>query len=117
MNDASNHRKLAAALEQMGGLYSVDDLLNRIYTGDMQSFSDGDSWVITQISVYPRKRVLNIVTAIGSLDGILGLHDRVVNFARDHKCAMVTAVGRFGWDIFVDNHGWKVNSQFYTKEI
>ena len=45
------HAKLARVLERMGGLYTVQDILNLIAIGKMQSFTEGDSWAVTQIVI------------------------------------------------------------------
>ena len=57
------HRHLARALERMGAVYTVSDILAAIAEGRMQSFTDGDSWAITQVVDYPRARMLDVLVA------------------------------------------------------
>lgn len=107
------HRKLARALDRMGGVYSVNDILTGIAEGRMQSFADGDSWAVTQLVQYPRARVLDILAAVGELEACRRLHDRILQWARDHDVTFVQAYGRRGWMPDAQSHGWRVRSTSY----
>lgn len=103
----------------MGGLYSLQDILARIAEGRMQSWVEGDSWVITQISVFPRARVLEIVIALGKLDEVLRIHERLIDFAKEIDVGVIQAYGRKGWLPFARERGWKVKARsfVYAKEL
>lgn len=117
MNDSVYHKKLARALDRMGGLYTVHDILARIAAGDMQSFAHGNSWVITSVVDYPRRRVLDVLVAVGDIDDILFLHDVVVDYASKVNASLIRAYGRPGWDQFVKQHKWRVVNHVYYKEM
>jgi hypothetical protein len=113
------HARLARALDRMGGVYGVSDILGAIAEGRMQSFADGDSWAITQIVDYPRARMMDILACVGDLEACRRLHDRILQYARDHDIALVQAYGRRGWIKDAVSHGWKVRttSYLYQREL
>jgi len=113
------HAKLARALDRMGGVYTVSDILDALAAGKMQSFADGDSWAITQIVDYPRARMMDVLVALGDLRACRRLHDRILQYARDHDIAIVQAYGRRGWMGEARSHGWKVRttSYLYQREL
>jgi hypothetical protein len=113
------HARLARALDRMGGLWTLNDILTAIALGKMQSFTEGDSWAVTQIAVFPRATVLEILVAVGNLDDCRILHDRILQYARDHDIGLVQAYGRRGWMPDAKGHGWKVRtaSYLYQREM
>jgi hypothetical protein len=119
MNAPFYHRKLERALKVQGGLYTLADILERLADGRMQSFVHNNSWAITQISVYPAKRLLEIVAAIGDLGDCRILHGRVLAFANEMNVDLVAAYGRRGWARDAERHGWKIKtiSYLYHKEM
>jgi hypothetical protein len=113
------HKKLARVLDVMGGLYTVDDLLTRIYDGRMQSFAVGNSWAITQIEQYPRASQLNVLAIIGDLPDVPALNDQVLDFARRIGVGLVSTNGRRGWLEHGHALGWKLKSRsfLWKKEL
>jgi len=113
------HKKLAAVLDRMGNLYTPQDILNAIAIGKMQSFTDGDSWAVTQIAITPRTEMLEIVFTLGNLSECRILHDRILQYARDHDIGLVQSYGRRGWNGEARRHGWKVRttSYLYQREL
>lgn len=108
------HAKLARVLDRMGGTRTVQDILSAIAAGKMQSFIDGDSWVITQVVDFPRARVLEIVAAIGDRAECLRIHDeRLLQYARDNDIGLLQAYGRRGWLGDARERGWKVKTVSY----
>jgi hypothetical protein len=113
------HKKMARALERMGGLYTVQDILTGIAEGRFQSFTWNNSWGVTQIQRYPRARVLEVVIAVGDLDDCRKVHDKILQFAEENNIGLVTAYGRCGWRLEARRAGWKVKttSYLYHKEL
>jgi hypothetical protein len=113
------HRKLARALDRMGALWTVQDILSAIAEGRMQSFAEGDSWAVTQIAVFPRAKVLEILVALGDLEACRKLHDRVLDYAMEHDIGLIQAYGRRGWIVDAKKNGWKIKttSYLYQKEL
>lgn len=82
----------------------------------MQSFAEDDTWIITQIQEYPRRRVLDILYLVGDLDGALNVYNRIIAFARERGCTLIRAQGRAGWTKFADEDGWMISHAF-CKEL
>ena len=114
MNATVYHRKLARVLDRMGGLYSVQDILTAIARGKMQSFVENNSWAITQIAVYPKAKVLEIVAVVGDLDDLRVLHDRVLEYATNMGIGVISAYGRKGWLPDAEKRGWTVKSRSFV---
>jgi hypothetical protein len=113
------HRKLARVLSAMGGFYTPQDILSAIAVGKMQSFVEGESWAITQIAVFPRAKVLEILVALGDLDELRILHDRVLAYAEEIGASVVQAYGRRGWNPDAARRGWQVKARsfLYQKDM
>lgn len=109
-------QKLEQVLEADGGLYTVDDVVGLISEGKLQSFVDGDNWVVTRIFDTNQKRVMEIVFVYGELDALRKLEPEIVEFARDHKCDVIGAVARPGFEKFM-TEGWERVSVNYRKEL
>jgi hypothetical protein len=111
--------KLAKALARAGGLYELSDLLERIADGRMQAHVSHETLAVTEISVYPRRRVLTIIILVGDLEDGENLHAQVFDFARKMECDAVIAQGRVGWARLAKSHGWKTVSQnmVFRKEV
>lgn len=113
------HRHLARALDRWGGVYTVSDILAAISEGKMQSFTEGDSWAITQVVQFPRARMLEILLVLGDLEACRKLHDRVLQYARDNDISLIQAYGRRGWINDAERRGWRVKttSFLYQREL
>jgi hypothetical protein len=119
MTAAVYHRKLARVLDVMGGLYTLNDILTAIAEGRMQSFVEGESWVVTQVCQFPRQKVLEVFAAVGDLDDLRILHDRIIAFAAEIGAGVIRAYGRKGWLADAAREGWKVKARYfvYAKEM
>jgi hypothetical protein len=119
MNVHPYHAKLARALDRMGGIYHVSDVLKAISEDRMQGFADGDSWAVTQVVDYPRARVMDVLAVVGDLGACRRLHDRILEYAARNDITFVQAYGRRGWMPDAKSHGWRVKttSFLYQKEL
>lgn len=121
MNEVVTSRNMARfheLLKDHGGYYTVEDVFDHLERGTMQSFAIHDTWVITQINVYPRKKVLTIVAVIGDLPDLAAIEARLVEFAREHNCVKISTEtnGRPGWDrVLLD--GWQKTAVVYEKDV
>ena len=111
--------RLAEALERAGGLYELSDILERIDDGRMQAHVSRETIAVTEISVYPRRRVLTIILLAGDLSDGENLHEQVFAFARKVECDAIVAQGRYGWARLAKSHGWKTVSKnmVFRKEV
>jgi hypothetical protein len=85
----------------------------------MQSFVEGESWVVTQIVDFPRKRYLEIVFAVGNLDELKAIYPKLELFAREIQADGLRAMGRPGWmrQFEIDKHGWVETTRVYVREF
>ena len=111
--------KLAKALARAGDLYSLDDLLERINDGRMQAHVSRETIAVTEISVYPKRRVLTIILLVGDLEDGENLHAQVLDFARKMSCDAIVTQGRVGWARLAKSHGWQTVStnMVFRKEV
>jgi hypothetical protein len=100
-------------------LYDLADLLERIADGRMQAHVSRETIAVTEISVYPKRRVLTIIVLAGDLEDGENLHAQVFAFARKMECDAVVAQGRVGWARLAKSHGWKTVStnMVFRKEV
>jgi hypothetical protein len=81
------------------GEYSAHDLLVRLVTGNAQLWHCDDVWCVTEVAVYPRKRVAVLSHMGGSLD-VAHAHDLLpvwTEWAKARGCTELRIVGRRGW--------------------
>ncbi|HWY25847.1 MAG TPA: hypothetical protein VNX47_13065 [Nevskia sp.] len=113
MTAAIYHRKMARALDRMGGLYTLQDLLVAIAENRMQGFAVNNSWAITQVQDFPRARKLQIVAMVGDLADVDELQAKVLTYARDVNAGLVSAYGRLGWIPHARELGWRLKAKNY----
>lgn len=110
-------QRIADILKEQGDLYTVDDVFAAVQRGEYQSFSDGDSLVVTSVRQFPRRKALEIILAVGTLEQIYAIQPRVVAFARDNGCeVMLASVGRDGW-FGVKTPGWERVASTYLRRL
>ena len=73
--------------------------------------------IVTEIVIYPRKKVLNIFLAGGELDQILDMDHDVKNWAKEHGCTAATMSGRIGWKKPLKPLNWKMQHVSFLKEF
>lgn len=90
-------RQLKDMLEESGGLYTVEDVLDYIDKGRMQSFATDRTWVVTQVHDFPRKKVLDIVFVVGEMEDLQEIEPRLEEFRKEIQADCMSATGRMGW--------------------
>jgi hypothetical protein len=105
------------ALAYSGDTHNFDDVVLGILTGHFQFWPTEDSCMVTEIVVYPRKKVFHVFLAGGSLNQLIDFHKPATEWAKSQGCTGMTITGRPGWERVLAKHGW--NYQFTTlkKEI
>ena len=88
---------IEAALEYSGGTHNFDDVVEGLKSGVLQLWPTPRGCIVTEIVLYPRKRVLNVFLGGGELDQILDMHTDVVDWAKAQGCTALTMSGRAGW--------------------
>jgi hypothetical protein len=108
---------IEAALEYSGGTHSFEDVAKGIVEGNMQLWPSPRGCIVTEIVVYPRKKVLNVFLGGGELDQLLDMHNDVTAWAKSYGCKALTITGRFGWKKPLKAHGWEPLHASFQKEI
>tara|TARA_R100001377_G_C3112974_1_gene83266 strand:+ start:56 stop:415 length:360 start_codon:yes stop_codon:yes gene_type:complete len=98
---------IESALEYSGNTHIYEDIVTAVIEGKMQLWPAENSCWVTEITVYPRKKVLHVFLAGGNLDEILDMHDSVVQWAKEQGCEGMTLTGRKGWVKALQHNGWK----------
>lgn len=110
-------RNVERILERSGGLYSIADVLERVQSGDMQSFSINNSWVVTQVIDFPQRKIIDIVFAMGKLAEVESLEAQIIEFGRKHGASLIITNGRKGWHKSANRHGWRDIASVFVKDI
>ena len=108
---------IEAALEYSGGTHNFDDVVSGLAEGKMQLWPAPKGCIVTEIVVYPRKKVLNVFLGGGELDQLMDMHKDVIAWSKAQGCVAVTITGRHGWKKPLTKHGWKPLHASYVKEI
>jgi len=116
IKDAFMKKRMERALHVGGDLYDFTDLAAELQKGSMQGHVELDTWAITQVQDFPRKRVVDIFTVVGNMEGSLLLEKSITKWAKEINADMLTSVGRDGWWNF-RTPGWKRVGTLYSKEL
>ena len=124
MNDMSHISEIdrcqpwiEAALEYSGGTHSLSDVIHGITSGKMQLWPAPKGCIVTEIVIYPRKKMLNVFLGGGELDQLLDMHKDVIAWSKAQGFEAITITGRFGWKKPLKAHGWKSMHASFIKEI
>ena len=112
---------LDRAKEHSEGEAEPDDFLEPLTHGDMQLWifteeSSLHSAMITQIIVYPQKKILRVISIAGSeFEKLRQFNDVVELFAIKTGCTGLELWGRKGWKKLLPD--WESNYIVYTKDL
>lgn len=101
----------------MGDIYTPADLIARVARGDMQCHVVGDSFGLTEIVQYPRRKVIDIPCVVGDLRSALAIHDLILEFAKKERASLLRAQARPGWWKYAEPLGWRRVNVVYYKEL
>ena len=88
---------IQAALDHGGNLFSLNDVLEAIQNGQAQFWPGKDCALVTEIRIYPLKKICNVWLAGGNLEEIKQIVTYIRLFAKQTKCDAITLQGRPGW--------------------
>ena len=107
--------------EHTEGELETDDYLGELSDGNMQLWIATEnnglhSIMVTQIAVYPQKKVLKIISMAGSeFSRLYEFNDMVESFAIKTGCSGMELWGRKGWKKLLPD--WESNYIVYTKDL
>lgn len=110
--------RIEQALEYAGGTHTALDVLAAIGTDHLQFWPGADSFLVTELEVYPRKKVCHIFLAGGHLDELQRMLRGIEAWAVTQGCQAVTLTGRAGWaKSFLKHDGYEVKWTAMAKEL
>lgn len=99
--------KMEKALRLSGNTHTVSDVFNALREGYMQAFWNETSVVITEVANTPRRKFVSVFLVAGDLDGVMGLHDRVRDWALSNEYDFSRIIVRPGFAKLLEQRGWK----------
>ena len=107
---------IQSALNKGGNTHEFKDIVDGIISGNMQLWLGANGCAITEIVVYPNKKVLHVFLAGGDkglgIKQITDMHDDAIEFGKQQGCVGMTVTGRKGWKKVLQSRGW--SEQFTT---
>jgi len=116
ITDPSMQKKFEKVLGMNNNVFSLEDIRDELQSGRMQSHSIGDTWAITQVHQWPRRKSVNVLFVVGSIGDSLQLEYKIESWAKEIGADLVTAVGRDGW-WSKRTPGWKKMGTLYSKDV
>lgn len=108
---------IEAALEYSGGTHTLQDVVESIYAGRMQLWPAERGCAVTEIVVYPQKKVLHVFLAGGDMDQLFEMIKPAAEWAREQGCTAMTLAGRLGWQRAMKPLGWEAKMVVMEREI
>ena len=108
---------IESALAYSGGTHEYRDIVDGVLEGRMQLWAGDSGCAVTEISVYPKKKVLHVFLAAGDMDQIIDFQDSAIQFAKMNGCDSMTIAGRSGWKRVLDKHDWREQFVVLEREI
>ena len=108
---------IESALEYSGGTHTYEDVFDSILSGRMQLWPAERGCAVTEIVVYPKKKVLHVFLAGGEMDQIIDMIDSAVEWSKGQGCTSMTIAGRHGWARVLGKYGYKPVMTVLEKEF
>lgn len=108
---------IESALAYSGGTHDFKDIVDGVLSGHMQLWSGDEGCAVTEITVYPKRKVLHVFLAGGKMDQILDFQESAAEFGRRNGCSKMTIAGRKGWTKVLKAHDWAETFVVMGKEI
>ena len=117
ITDPAMLKKMERVLKMNNNVFNLEDIREELQSGRMQSHSVGDTWAITQVHQWPRRKSVNVLFVVGSLGDSYQMEKRIEEWAvREAGADLITAVGRDGW-WNKRTPDWKKMGTIYSKDI
>jgi hypothetical protein len=98
---------IEAALRYAAETYAYDDVVNAVQTGEMFFWPAQESFLVTEVAQFPRKRTLHIFLAGGKLSEVKSMDESLVAYANFLDCDAISLSGRPGWEKALGDLGYK----------
>lgn len=105
------------ALGHWSNTHTFDDVCSSVLQKQVAFWPLENSFLITEIVVYPQQRHLHIWLAGGDLDEIKAMQHSMVQHAKENGCSIITLSGRAGWVKALEDIGWKPGLRVVYYEV
>lgn len=105
------------ALEYAKGTHTLADIWDGVVRGDLMFWPGDKSAIITEIQIYPQRKVMHIFLAGGELSELLEMEKSVEAFAHSIGCNSISISGRRGWVRIFKEQGWDEVCTTLAKEL
>lgn len=87
--------------------HRIEDVEQSVARGTMQLWAGERGALVTEITKYPRRKVLHIFIAGGEMDQVLDFLPSLHRWADMQGCDALTLSGRVGWKRVLADRGWR----------
>lgn len=108
---------IADALSYSGGTHEPTDVIEGILKGTMQLWPGPEACAVTEIVVYPNRKVLHVFLAAGNMEGIVDMQKSAEEWGKMQGCTAMTIAGRKGWARVLKDHGYEEKYVTLAKEL
>ena len=112
---------IESALKKGGDTHDFKDIVDGVLSGHMQLWLGVKGCAVTEIVVYPNKKVLHVFLAGGDkghgIKQITDMHDDAVTWGKAQGCDGMTIAGRRGWKKVLESKGWSEQNTTLLKEF
>jgi len=108
---------IRAAIDRGTATHGFEDIAKAVLACDMQLWADDTGCAVTEVMVYPKRKVMNIFLAGGELEAVGRIVERIERFAPHIGVQSLTYIGRPGWAKFGDERGWAGKLVFMEKDL
>ena len=108
---------IESALAYSGGTHDFFDIVRGVMSGHMQLWAGEEGCAVTEITVYPKRKILHVFLAGGKMQQILDFEESAEQFAKLNGCNALSLAGRKGWLKVHKDRGWKEAHVTMIKEF
>jgi len=108
---------IESALAYSGGTHEYKDIVDGVLSGHMQLWTGESGCAVTEIMVYPKRKILHVFLAAGDMEQILDFEESAIEFGKMNGCDGMSIAGRPGWQKILKKRGWNVAFVNLAKEI
>jgi hypothetical protein len=116
ITDPKMARLMDKALQRGNSLFNWADIDENLKSGKMQGHVEGNTWAITQVHEWPRRKSVNILYVVGTMEDVPKLEAKIERWAKEIGADFMTAMGRDGWSKFCPAD-WRKIGTLYSKDI
>jgi len=105
------------ALSYSGGTHEPTDIVAGILKGTLQLWPGPEACAVTEIVVYPNKKVLHVFLAAGKMENIVDMQKSAEEWGKAQGCTAMTIAGRKGWSRVLKDVGYEEKFVTLAKEL